>query len=88
MALTSLSSRVQILPTTSPAVVRPSKRVVQVTAKQDMPHRLVSRSGMAAAAAAILLTVRSLLLSHHGMQTVLRVRFSLQTSLGIMWLLN
>ncbi|KAL3137858.1 hypothetical protein ABBQ38_005111 [Trebouxia sp. C0009 RCD-2024] len=55
MALTSLSARVQILPTKS-AAVRPSKRVLQVTAKQDMPQRLVSRSGMAAAAAAILLT--------------------------------
>ena len=69
MALTSLSSRVQILPAATPAAVRPSKRVLQVTAKQDMPHKLVSRSGMAAAAAAILLSVRTETLTKHGMQT-------------------
>ena len=65
MALTSLSSRAQILSTVSPAAVRPSKRVLQITAKQDMPHTVVSRSGMAAAAAAILLTVRT---ETHSMQ--------------------
>ena len=68
MALSSLSSRVQILPAATPAAVRPSKRVLQVTAKQDMPRKLVSRSGVAAAAAAILLSVRTETLTNHGMQ--------------------
>ena len=58
MAMTSVASRAQILPATTSAAVRPSRRVVQVIAKQNMSQKVAARSGVAAAAAAILLTVR------------------------------
>ena len=60
MAMTSVSSRAQMLPVAAPATaVRPARRVVQVVAKQEMSQRLVARTGMAAAAAVALLVVCS-----------------------------
>ena len=59
MAMTSVATRAQILPLATAPSVRPSRRALQVIAKQNMPQQLAARSGMAAAAAAMLLTVTS-----------------------------